>query len=86
MSQSYVNLRAIRELRKMLEIEEAINYRHAFVTSRLNDGIPWQGDSYRFKNTKMEIDKTYKIVSQSYDLKAGVSVNTMIKGVRLTDG
>jgi hypothetical protein len=45
-SQSYVDLRARRELRKMLEIEESVNYKHAFVTSRLDDGIPWQGDAY----------------------------------------
>jgi len=83
-SQSDVDLQARQELRKMLEIEEAINYKHAFVTSRLNDGIPWQGDAYRFKNTELSIDKTYKIVSQDYNLQTGISVNTSIKGVVLT--
>ena len=55
-SQDYIDLRASRELRKMLEIEEAVKYPHAFVTPRLNDGIPWQGDSYRFKNTDLNLD------------------------------
>jgi len=83
-TQSYVDLRARRELRKMLEIEEAINYKHAFVTSRLDDGIPWQGDAYRFKNTDLDIDYTYKIVRQNYNLTPGVTVNSNIKRVKLT--
>ena len=83
-SQSYVDLRARRELRKMLEIEEAITYKNAFVTSRVYDGIPWQGDAYRFKNTDLGIDKTYRIMSQAYELKTGVTVSTVVKGVKLT--
>ena len=38
----------------------------------------------KFKNTELSIDKTYKIVSQDYNLQTGVSVNTSIKGVVLT--
>jgi len=83
-SQSYVDLRARRELRKMLEIEEGIVYKHAFVTSRLTDGLPWYGDSYRFKNEELGIDYIYKINKQSYDLKPGVTVNSTIKRVKLT--
>lgn len=83
-SQSYVDLRARRELRKMLEIEEAVNYNHAFVTSRLDDGIPWQGDCYKFKNTNLDINYTYKIIKQTYDLKTGLSVNSNIKRMKLT--
>lgn len=82
-SQTYVDLRAKRELHKMLEIEESIRYRHAFVTPRLSDGIPWQGDAYRFKNTDLDIDKTYKILNQNYVLKTGLIINSNIKGVVL---
>jgi hypothetical protein len=83
-SQSYIDLRARRELRNMLEIEEAVSYNHAFITSRLEDGIPWQGDAYRFKNTKLDIDYTYKIIKQSYSLNPGVTIKSNIKRVKLT--
>lgn len=83
-TQSYVDSRARRELRKMLEIEESVNYKHAFVTNRLDDGIPWQGDAYRFKNTDLDVDYTYKILRQNYQLKTGVTVNSTIKRVKLT--
>jgi hypothetical protein len=83
-SQSYVDLRARRELRKMLEIEESVIFKHAFVTSRLNDGIPWQGDAYKFKNELLDLDYTYKIVKQAYSLETGVTVNSTIKRVKLT--
>jgi len=83
-SQSYVDLRARRELRKMLEIEESVNYKHAFVTSRLDDGIPWQGDAYKFKNELLGLDYTYKITKQSYNLEPGVTVKSDIKRVKLT--
>jgi len=82
-SQDYVDLRARRELRKMLELEEAINYKHAYVTPRLNDGIPWQGDAYRFKNTNLGLDYIYKIIKQSYKLETGVSVKSIIRRVKL---
>lgn len=84
-SQDYVDLRASRELRKMLEIEEAVNYKHAFITSRLNDGIPWQGDAFRFKNTDLDLNYTYKIIKQNFSLKTGVSVNSLIRRVKLND-
>lgn len=83
-SQSYVDLRARRELRKMLEIEEEVNYNHAFITSRLDDGIPYQGDSYKFVNTDLDVDKTYRIMKQNYSLTTGVTVKTTIQGVKLT--
>jgi len=83
-TQDYVDLRARRELRKMLEIEEAVSYKHAFVTSRLDDGIPWQGDAYRFKNENLDLDYTYKIIKQSYSLQPGVTVKSDIKRVKLT--
>jgi hypothetical protein len=81
-SQSYVDLRARRELLKMLELEESINYNHEFVSNRLDDGLPWQGDAYRFKNTLLEIDSIYKIESQSFNLKVGESVQSKIKRIR----
>lgn len=82
-TQDYVDLRARRELRKMLEIEEAVSYKHAFVTSRLDDGIPYQGDAYKFKNTDLDIDYTYKIIKQSYNLQPGITVKSTIKRVKL---
>lgn len=84
-SQSYVDLRASRELRKMLEIEEAVNYKHAFVTPRLDDGIPWQGDAYKFKNTDLDVNYTYKIIKQSFGLNTGITVNSIIRRVKLND-
>lgn len=80
-SQSYVDLRARRELLKMTEFQESISYKHAFITSRENDGLPNQGDCFNFKNTSMDIDATYLIESQSYDLKVGGLVNTMIRRI-----
>jgi hypothetical protein len=82
-SQDYVDLRARRELRKMLELEEAISYKHAYITPRLTDGIPWQGDAYRFKNTDLGLDYIYKIVKQSYKLTPGVSVKSIIRRFKL---
>ena len=82
-TQDYVDLRARRELRKMLEIEEAVSYNHAFVTPRLDDGIPWQGDAYRFKNSDLNLDYIYKIIKQSYVLSHGVNVKSTIRRVKL---
>lgn len=82
-SQDYVDLRARRELRKMLEIEEALTYNHAFV-SKLNDGLPWQGDAFRFKHSDLNINEIYRIVSQDYSLKTGVNVKSTIRRVKYT--
>lgn len=81
-SQDYVDLRARRELRKMLEIEEAVNYKHAFV-SRLTDGLPQQGDAYKFKHTELGLNYTYKILKQNYNLNAGITVNSLIRRIKL---
>lgn len=83
-SQAYVDLRARRELLKMLEIEESINYNHAFVSKRLEDGLPWQGDGYRFKNELLDIDSIYKIESLNIQMTAGGVVNSKIKRIRST--
>jgi|GEM_PF-4506058 len=83
-SQDYVDLRARRELLKMLEIEEAVNYNHAYISARENDGLPWQGDSYRFVNSKLNIDSIYKIELFSFNLKVGGLVNSKIKRIRST--
>jgi len=82
-SQDYIDLRAERELRKMLEIEESISYYHDFV-SRLSDGIPWQGDSFRFKNNNLNVDEVYKIVSMTYNLDVNMTINSTIRRVRST--
>lgn len=81
-SQSYVDLRARREILKMLEFEESINYNNVFVPSRPSDGLPWQGDGYRFKNTLLNVDSIYKIESLSIPLSAGGLVNSKIKRIR----
>ena len=83
-SQSYVDLRARREMLKMLEIEESVNYNNVFVSSRIEDGLPWQGDGYRFKNTLLNVDSIYKIESLSIPLLAGGLVSSKIKRVRST--
>jgi hypothetical protein len=80
-SQSYVDLRARRELLKMLEIEESVPFNHAFITSRENDGLPYQGDCYNFKNTLLEINATYKLENMKYKLTIGGLVNSTIRRV-----
>lgn len=77
-TQQYVDLRARRELLKMLEIEESIYYNHAFITSRFTDGLPFQGDSYIFKNSLLGIDSVYKIESMKFELKTGGGVYSKI--------
>ena len=82
-SQDYVDLRARRELLKMLEISQTISKRHLFVTTR-NDGLPYSGDCFRFKNTLLEIDSVFKIASMSFDLKVGRLANSTISKVVTT--
>jgi hypothetical protein len=72
-SQTYVDLRARRELLKALELQESINYKNAFV------GIPEMNDCYTFKNTLLDLNARYKIVSLSWQLKFGTMVNTVIR-------
>lgn len=81
-SQDYVDLRAERELLKMLEIEESITKEHAFVTSRELDGLPYQGDCYNFRNSLLDLDATYKIESMKWNLNTGSMVNSTIRRVR----
>lgn len=83
-SQSYVDLRARREMLKMLEIEESINYNHVFVSNRIEDGLPWQGDGYRFKNVLLDVDSIYKIESLNIPLTAGGLISSRIKRIRST--
>lgn len=80
-SQDYVDLRARRELLKMLEIEESILYNHAFISGRFNDGLPYQGDCYVFINELLELNATYKIDVISWNLKTGNLVNSLIRRV-----
>lgn len=80
-SQSYVDGRARRELLKMLEIENAINYKHALVINTWNDGIPYPGDCYKFKNTLLNINSIYRIESFTYQLQVGQSVNSIIRRI-----
>lgn len=80
-TQSYVDARARREILKMVEIEESIDYSHAFVSGRFNDGLPYQGDSFNFKNTLLDLDYTYKIIAQSWQLKTGSMVKSIIRRV-----
>jgi hypothetical protein len=80
-SQSYVDSRAERELRKMTEIEESINYKHALIFGRFNDGLPFNGDCFKFKNALLDLDYTYKIESMRITLSTGKLVNSMIRRV-----
>jgi hypothetical protein len=81
-SQDYVDLRAKKEIREMLQIEESVNYPHAFVSSRLNDGIPYNGDCFRFKNEKLNLDSIYKIEKQQIYLNIGTTVESTIRRVK----
>lgn len=80
-SQDIVDLMARREIRKMLEKSETLDYPHAFITSRENDGLPYQGDHYLFKNTELNIYATYKIIKQDWSLNVGQSVYSKIRRV-----
>ena len=80
-SQSYVDLRAERELRKMLEIEKSVTFKHAFVSGRFGDGIPHQGDCYYFENELLEIGHYYKIENMKMFLDTGKLVNSTIRRV-----
>jgi hypothetical protein len=80
-SQSYVDSRAERELRKMTEIEESITYKHAFVSGRFGDGLPYQGDAFRFKNELLGISNDYKIENMKIRLDTGKVVNSKIRRV-----
>lgn len=84
-SQTYVDLRARRELLKMLEIEESISYKHALVFSKWNNGIPNPSDCYKFKNTLLNANSIYKIESFTYNLKLGETVNSVIRRVYTID-
>lgn len=80
-SQTYADLIAERELLKMLELEESIIYQHAFITSRENDGLPYQNDAYNFKNTLLDLDANYKLLSMNWNLTVGGMVNSTIRRV-----
>jgi hypothetical protein len=80
-SQSYVDSRAERELRKMTELEESIQYKHALIFGRFADGLPFQGDCFSFKNTLLEIDYIYKIESMRITLNTGKLVNSIIRRI-----
>jgi hypothetical protein len=81
-TQDYLDLRAERELRKMLELEESLQYKHAYITSRDNDGIIHAGDFFRFTNSLLNIDQViYRVESQSYELKPGSLVTSTIKKI-----
>lgn len=78
-TQAYADLRATRELFKMLELEESIDYNHMFVSNNFIDGLPSQGDAFRFKNTLLNVDNVYKIVSQRWTLKVGNCISSTIR-------
>lgn len=80
-SQSYVDLRAERELRKMLEIEKSITFKHAFVSGRFGDGLPYQGDAYLFNNELLNLGHYYKIENMKMFLDTGKLVNSTIRRV-----
>lgn len=81
-SQTYVDLRARREILKMLEVEETLEYNHAYITSRLTDGLPFQGDCFKFKNDKLDVNaETYKIETHEWYLKVGEPVKSTIRRI-----
>lgn len=80
-SQDYVDLRARREIRKAMENEETLTYSHGFVTSRENDGLPYQGDYYKFINTELAKSETYKIEKMDWQLGIDYDVKSVIRRV-----
>jgi len=78
--QSYLTERALRELKKMAELQETINYKHAFAVKRL-DGMLYPGDCYKFRNNLNSLYADYLIESYTWTLKAGQMVNTKLKGI-----
>jgi hypothetical protein len=80
-SQDFLENLAKKELRQALEVEEKISYNHAFVSSRSNDGLPWVNDGFRFKNSILNINAVYKLVSQNISLNTGVTISSTISKV-----
>lgn len=78
-SQANLDAMAEKEIYNMLQVEESIKYKHAFVSSRPDNGLPWYGDCYKFKNALLGADSVYKIDKMSMDLIVGSSVNSIIK-------
>lgn len=78
-TQDYLDLRAKRELYKMLEVQEDIEFDHAFVTLR-GDGLPNQGDAYAFYNKTNQ--GVYLLKKQVFNLKSGGLVNTIMQQIR----
>lgn len=78
-TQGYLDLRAKRELYKMLEAQEDIEFVHAFVTRRA-DGLPNQGDAYAFYNKTNQ--GVYLLKKQVFNLKPGGLVGTTMQQIR----
>lgn len=78
-TQDYLDLRAKRELYKMLEVQEDIEFTHAFVTRRA-DGLPNQGDAYAFYNKTNQ--GVYLLKKQAFNLKPGGLVNATMQQIR----
>lgn len=79
-TQDYIDLRAKREIYKMLEVNESIPFKHAFVAPG-SDGIPMQGTCYRFRNNFSQIDAVYKLESFEWYLNIGSLVNSKLRRV-----
>lgn len=80
-SQTYVDLRARKEIRKALEVDEPIILPHSFVTSRENDGLPYAGDCYRFKCEALGKDEIYKIEKMEWTFDIEKDVISTIRRV-----
>lgn len=84
-SQDYIDNRARKVLLKGIESTENVNYEHAFISSRSEegqeDGLPWQGDSFKFKNKVLDLEAIFSVEEQSLTLQPGELVRSAIRRV-----
>lgn len=78
-TQDYADLRSERELRKMLENEETINYSCAFISSRLDDGLFWNNDCFKFRNLNLDVEANYNFISFTWNLATGNLLRMVIR-------
>jgi len=80
-TQDYADARSERELLNILEIDEQIEYKHAFVSPRENDGLPYDGDCFKFIHSKLNLNANYRFIYSSWTLNVGNLWNTTIRRV-----
>lgn len=81
--QKFIDNRARKVLLEGLGVGETVSYTHAFISSRNEpdneDGLPWHGDSYLFKNELMGLEAIYNLEAMELNLKPGELVSATIR-------